>query len=55
MEMTDGGKGGKPVVGFPGFPPSLEIRNNGGFPHFHSFDDELSYIKVKPKKLTSNH
>jgi hypothetical protein len=53
--MTDGGKPGKPTTGFPPFPPSLEIRNNGGFPHSHSFDDELSYIKVKPKNLTSNH
>jgi hypothetical protein len=40
---------------FPPFPPSLEIRKNGGFPHSHSVDDELSYLiyKVKPKNLTS--
>jgi hypothetical protein len=42
--MTDAGKPGKPTTGFPPFPLSLEIRNNSGFPHSHSFDDELSYI-----------
>lgn len=43
--------------GFPPFPPSLEIRNNSGFPHSHSSDDDFSYIKVKPKNLalTLNH
>jgi hypothetical protein len=53
--MMGGGKPGKPTTGFPPFPPPLEIRKSGGFPHSHSFDDEFSYIKVKPKNLTSNH
>jgi hypothetical protein len=43
VEMTGGGKPGKPNAGFPSFPPPLEIASR--FPHSHSFDDDYTHSK----------
>ena len=47
VEMTGGGKRGKPKPGFPRFPPPLEIAPR--FPHSHNPDDDSPVPKSKPK------
>jgi hypothetical protein len=42
MEMTCGGKRGKPKAGFPRLPQHLEIAPR--FPHFHNLDDYGLYL-----------
>jgi hypothetical protein len=54
--MTAGGKPGKPNNRF--FHPSHLPWKSATTADSHisnSFDNELSYIEVKPKNLTSNH
>jgi hypothetical protein len=59
--MPARGKPGKPKAGFPPFPPSLESRKDGGFPHSHSFDDWSLYkerlskagLTAEPKTVNS--
>ena len=46
VEMTGGGKGGKPQNGFPLFPLPLEIAPR--FPHFYRLGDESLVSKITP-------